>query len=184
MTYKVQCYVRSCTGVGLLSHPALVAVIDLQVAMHRALHVDRGVPCLAAVLLGVLMSLGVPACSALRIGIASYEPGAPVLAQNLTLGQIGWQLQVPVPVIPCVVAQTHHEHEMLTQTQPFSLLRRSRPPPAALSQQCACTCTGSRQRRGAHLLASRVRGEALQDGRSAHPGGAPATSAMHRTCSD
>lgn len=66
--------------------------------MHRARHASRVFASFAAVLLGVLLSLGVPACGALRIGIASYEPGAPVLAQNLTLGQIGWQLQVPVPV--------------------------------------------------------------------------------------
>ena len=184
MTYKVQCYVRSCTGVRLHSHPALVAVIDLQVAMHQARHAARGLPSLTAVLLGVLLSLGVPACTALRIGIASYEPGAPVLAQNLTLGQIGWQLQVPVPVSPCGAAQTHHKHEMLTQTQPSSLLCRRRPPPAALTQQCACTCLGSRQRGGAHLLASRIRGEALQDGRSAHPGGAHATQPCTRVCSD
>ncbi len=39
-----------------------------------------------------------PGCAALRIGIASYEPGAPVLPQNLTLGQLGWQLQVRSPV--------------------------------------------------------------------------------------
>jgi hypothetical protein len=51
------------------------------------------------VLLGFSAILQLPACRAIRISIASYEPGAPVLAQNLTLGQLGWQLQVPIPVL-------------------------------------------------------------------------------------
>ena len=110
---------RSWTGdTGRIRTRLLVVGNRPPEAMHRARHANRVLASFAAVLVGVLLSLGVPACSALRIGIASYEPGAPVLAQNLTLGQIGWQLQVPVPVIPCGVAQPHHGRQPWTQTQP------------------------------------------------------------------
>lgn len=56
--------------------------------------------------------------SALRLNIASYKPGAPVLVQNLTLGQLGWQLQVRISFhsdswIPhFVVLKLRYDHQM------------------------------------------------------------------------
>lgn len=67
---------------------------------------------LTALILSTLAVLYVPVCGALRIGIASYEPGAPVLVQNMTLGQLGWQLQALGHSVELIYSQAEFDDKL------------------------------------------------------------------------